>query len=144
MSALTLSDVHACISVLKPQGIDKNNRRAFVDFITSIVSAFGLDPQSTLTSEWLSPDTYSLEIPRKWGAPVWRVIFALPDHVTDRKTCECACSIISSLQYLLPCPKCRAHLTNYIAHHPLQFNASAKQIQEWVLKYYDDVRANQK
>jgi hypothetical protein len=65
----------------------------------------------------LDPDSTSIST---WSHPTWKMIHYYPtkyNRSTDYALSYKA--FISCLQFLLPCPKCRDHLKNNLADHPI-------------------------
>ena len=67
--------------------------------------------------------------PKIWGPKTWKSIhymaFAYPEQPTDEQK-QAASNLLYSLQYLLPCEKCRNHYAAYIAQNPPQVNSRAE------------------
>lgn len=81
--------------------------------------------------------------PRIWGKRQWQslhyIAFGYPEQPTDEQK-QAASNLLYSLQYLLPCEKCRNHYAAYIAEHPPQVN-SRTEFAQYINTLHNSVNA---
>lgn len=68
-----------------------------------------------------------------WSHPTWKMIHYYASRYDKTNEYSLAYkAYVSCLQFLLPCPKCREHLKNNLADHPIdQFFSSAIDLFTW-------------
>lgn len=82
--------------------------------------------------------------PSKWGSSTWKflhcVTFTYPDNPSQKIKNE-AKVFFDSLQFLLPCYKCRVNLSNHYKTRPLtdEILSSRHLLINWLIDIHNDV-----
>ena len=79
--------------------------------------------------------------PNIWGPPAWlflhSITFQYPETPTfaDKENYRV---FFEKIQYVLPCPTCRAHYTENVNRNPIRLN-SRKELIEWLIDIHNEV-----
>lgn len=78
-----------------------------------------------------------------WGPSCWTFLYAVAFSYPEQPSPEDRRAITSffhSLDRVLPCERCRAHFTRYVAAHPMELNCSSRdRVASWLLTLNNDV-----
>jgi len=83
--------------------------------------------------------------PEIWGPHAWffldSVVLGMPDHL-DKNEIEIYKDFFYSLQYFLPCKKCRVHYHQNLDKYPLTDDIveSKEKMLEWIIELHNSVR----
>lgn len=82
--------------------------------------------------------------PSVWGPSAWKfmhyITLSYPDYPSSDDKINIR-NFFTSVQYLLPCEKCRFHFSNYIKQYPLDDNVmrSRYNLSNWLLTIHNNV-----
>ncbi len=81
-----------------------------------------------------------------WSHPTWKMIhWFAANYNNTTQYAKSYKAFVSCLQFCLPCPKCRAHLSGNLADHPIdQFFASNVKLFHWSYLLHERVNSQLK
>lgn len=84
-----------------------------------------------------------------WGPELWTVLHSAAERIGSKRLNSLPLeemriwsAILGGLRYVLPCPQCKKHYTDYYSTHPI-VRFDKKTIREWLYNLHQNVNAQQ-
>ena len=101
-------------------------------------------PLPIITLKQLQP-RYEMITKDDWSQAVWFILHFLTSNLPQKPNNDLLLTIKAfcvCIRYLLPCPKCKAHMEEYLADHPIdKAFGSGWDIFEWTCDYHETVNS---